>query len=861
MRSTTFINLANPVVKITLAMAFACQIVSAQTRQENTQTYSIASGSLSDSLTEFGDQSGIKLILNADLTRGLKSNALSGIYTIDQGLKKLLKDSGLVYRVIDSNTIIIEPNSDESSSQPQSSTTLPAIRVVGQAQYDATDPYNQDYVLPNATAGTKTDTPIMETPLNVQVISKQVLKDQQVITLADSLKNVSGLTSSTQGGSGNYISGSGGTNTNITLRGFASETFFRNGFRLQQGAASREMANVESVEVLKGPAAILYGLVEPGGMVNVITKQPQATPYYALNQQFGSYDTYRTSVDATGPIADNKDLLYRMNMSYQNSGSFQDFVSKEDVFLAPVLTWRISSKTQATFEFEYDHKHQGLGNSFNPYIGGQFNNIPITRNYGEYSPMTTETFFGSMKLTHQFNDDWAIKQNIAVNQQSNIMNNGLFPEFTISNDVAPLLGGPSITGLQVLREQFSTSSQYNTYSTNLDLTGHFNTAFLKHTLLLGGDYYRLNNNTRSRREKSFGGSSLIDAYNPVHPGVLYDLINFNSTDNSSQTDQYGVYAQDQIDLPYDFHVTGGLRYQNIHQDTENRFLGNPSNVPSQSQDAITPRVGILWQPQRWVSLYANYAESFGANTGVVWNASGRFTTVAPTSAEQYEGGIKTEFFDGRLRATLAYFDLTKTNITTGDPNPLHDCGGGVGSCSLAIGAVRSRGPELDIQGEILPGWNAIATWANVDIIVTETNENKDSLNGINVGDRMINVPRNTGSFWTTYEFQDTDVKGFKFGGGVTLRDASMILGGSNLTTGTLPAIKLPGYATVNLMAAYSRNIGKAKISAQLNIDNLLDKRYYTDGSVSFNDNTFGLYGAYAAYGAPRTVMGSINIQY
>ncbi len=619
------------------------------------------------------------------------------------------------------------------------------------------------------------------------------------------------------------------------------------------------MANVEAVEVLKGPAAILYGLVEPGGMVNVITKQPQATPYYALNQQFGSYNLYRTTADATGPVAGNKDVLYRMNMSYQNSGSYQDFVGKEDIFLAPVLRWNISPKTQATVEFEYNRQHQGLASSFNPNLGGQLLNIPISRNYGAYSPATTETFFGSLNWSHQFNDDWAIKHRFSANQRS-FSANYTNPQFAVDSTLYEAIfnnGNPinGLNGVNVYRETFGETSQNNTYSTNLDLTGHFDTLGLKHTLLLGGDYYRLNNAARTLRP-GLGQFSMVDPFNPVNPGISVPGPGDNSGGTQQQTDQYGLYGQDQIKLPYDVHITGGLRYQYIHQNTLSTQAGYADATVVQSVDAVTPRVGILWHPQSWVSLYANYAENFGANTGLVWSASGQFTPVAPTSASQYEGGIKTEFFGGRLRATLAYFDLTKTNVAAGDPAHPYDCGG---SCSLAIGAIRSRGPELDIQGEILPGWNAIATWANTDIIVTKTNANNDPLNGLNVGDRMINVPRNTASFWSTYELQQSDLKGLKFGGGVTVRDGQMGLGGQSFS-GPLPAIKTPGFATLGLMAAYTRAIGRSKITVQLNIDNLLDKRYYTNITGYLNDPA-GISGAYASYGAPRTAMGSISIQY
>jgi iron complex outermembrane receptor protein len=688
----------------------------------------------------------------------------------------------------------------------------------------------ESYVVPNATSGTKTDTPIMETPLNVQVIANQVMKDQQVIALGQALKNVSGVTVNSTGDPS--LIGTGGLNQFLFLRGFASETFFRNGFRLQQGSASRGMANVESVEVLKGPAAILYGQVEPGGMVNVITKQPLAIPYYSLNQQFGSYNLYRTTIDATGPLATNETLLYRMNVSYQDSGSFREFVNTKDVFLAPVLKWNISPRTQATFELEYNHRRLGLDAEFVPLLDGKLFNMPRSRNYGESSPATMETIFGGFNWAHQFTSDWSIKHRFSFNQLRNNQ-----PQFVVPFQADTV---------SVSRYFKSGDDRYTTLSTNLDLVGLFDTLGLKHTLLLGGDYYRLGQS--SLLSFSFNDPttldfnlSTIDLLNPVHPGTAFTQPLQLLSRSSINVDQYGLYLQDQVRLPYDVHVLGGLRYQNIHQTSQTQFpgiYGIPNDSSALAQDAVTPRVGAVWHPQGWFSLYANYTESFGANFGKTWPDS---KTVAPTSAHQYEGGIKTEFFGGRLRATLAYYDLTKTNVATSDLS--HP------GFVLAFGAVRSRGPELDIVGAILPGWNVIATYTNTEVRVTKTNSANEPLNGVTVGSRMPNVPRNTGSFWSTYEFKNGELKGLKLGGGVTLRD------GQTACCDT-PAGSIPGYVTADLLTAYSRKVGDAKVTVQLNVNNLLDKQYFA-GIFTVRDAN----AAYVSFGQPRTFIGSINIEY
>ncbi|MCX7103508.1 MAG: TonB-dependent receptor [Methylobacter sp.] len=215
---------------------------------------------------------------------------------------------------------------------------------------------------------------------------------------------------------------------------------------------------------------------------------------------------------------------------------------------------------------------------------------------------------------------------------------------------------------------------------------------------------------------------------------------------------------------------------------------------------------------------------------------------APQSAQQWELGAKTEFFDGRLRATMAYYDLTKQNVPTLDTAHQFQCGGG--PCQIAAGEVRSRGPELDIQGELLPGWNLIATYANQDVRVSKSNGDPSGL-GLEVGNRRQFVPRNVGSFWSTYEVLQGDLKGFKIGGGVNLQDG--VVDNSN-------TIKSPGYALVGLMTGYNFKLSKSKVTLQLNVNNLLDKSYFTNASQ------FGAF-ATGTFSTQRTLMGSINIQY
>jgi iron complex outermembrane recepter protein len=267
-----------------ITFTFLLALLASNAQADNALEFNIPAQNLPAALKQLAGQSRLQMLYDGPTVQGKHSAALKGRYTPQQALQKVLAGTGLRSVATGNNAVAVKPapETKPKATEPSSETTLEKVTVEADASYDpdwAKDPYNPDYVLLNATNGTKTDTPIMETPLNVQVISKQVLKDQQVINLSQALQNVSGVNTTKN-------AGAFGQGEQVFLRGFPTNTIFRNGFRNDGGALGfgQQFANVESVEVLKGPAAILYGRVEPGGAVNIVTKQPRATPYYALNQ-------------------------------------------------------------------------------------------------------------------------------------------------------------------------------------------------------------------------------------------------------------------------------------------------------------------------------------------------------------------------------------------------------------------------------------------------------------------------------------------------------------------------------------------------------------------------------------------------
>lgn len=775
---------------------------------------SLPAGSLRNSLMALANDNGLELVYETELAEGLQAGSLQGQYTLEQTLRKLLSGTDIRYRIKADKTIIL------SRTRQTSLTTENLLAAAGDFVLADSSPEEESYTGPveqedltvsggdwsgynvlNASTATKTDTPILETPVNIQVIPKSVLDDQQTIKLGEAMRNVSGVAIS---------QGSGGLSDDIFLRGFRTSAQFRNGFRFDNQFSSlgtRQMANVERLEVTKGPGAILYGRLEPGGMVNVVTKKPLTQAYYALQQQFGSDDLYRTTVDATGPITDDNTLLYRFNGSFESSGSFRELVDNERTFLAPIVTWNISPQTQITLEMEYRYDRLGYDPQILPFVNGQLIDIPRERNLAERSLNKNEEIFIGLNWSHQFNDDWKIEHRFVAD----LIDSSIFSTL---GSFGPLNPDNTLNRFAAI----NSPHELNTYYTELNLSGHFNTGVLEHTLLLGGDFYRTDSISTPLRAEL----NPINVFNPVHNSELTSPIVPAWPKSDLSTDFFGIYAQDQIKLPYGFHVMGGLRYQYVKQ------WDNLNDTSQPSEDDVTPRVGVLWQAQDWLSVYGNYVENFGASNG--WALSRDGNPLSPESAEQWEVGTKLELFDGKFSATLSYFDITKQNVVTPDPvNP---------NFSIAQGEVSSRGPEVDIRGELMPGWNVIATYANLDTRITKSNSGDQ-------GSRLFAVPRNMGSLWSTYEFLQGDLQGLRFGGGVRLQDGSA---GFNTPRDTA------GFATVDLLAAYSMKVGKSKVTAQLNVNNLLDKEYITSSFFTGANNR-------VTFGTPRSFLGSIKVEF
>ncbi|MHC5821744.1 MAG: TonB-dependent receptor plug domain-containing protein [Nostoc sp.] len=356
-----------------------------------------------------------------------------------------------------------KPGNQAQQTQPSTSGDEP-IELVVTGEQDG-------YRVPDASTATKTDTPLRDIPQSIQVIPRQIIDDQKTTRLRDVLQNVSGVTP-----------GAGYQNSfdRVRIRGFTQDTTFRDGIR--DNFPSTDFANIERVEVLKGPASVLFGETEPGGIVNLVTKQPLSDPYYNVDLSVGNYAFYRSALDLSGPLNVDKTLLYRLNVAYENAGSFRDFISSQNIFVAPVIAWKLSENTDLKLFFEYNNRDYKPDRGVIA-IGDRPGSVPISRFFGEPSinEGTVTNYKFGYNLEHRFSRDWQLRQTLSTN-------------ISKTDEIRVQIDDLEADGRTATRDiaNFGGTVQED-YRLQTDVIGNFKTGTITHKLLFGVDLNRYTN--------------------------------------------------------------------------------------------------------------------------------------------------------------------------------------------------------------------------------------------------------------------------------------------------------------------------------------------------------------------------------
>ncbi|MEH2419759.1 MAG: TonB-dependent siderophore receptor [Nostoc sp.] len=713
-------------------------------------------------------------------------------------------DEGLIFSVATAASIAQQPQTQPTPQQQPESQTQPKPSTQGDEPIELVVTGEQDgYSVPDSTTATKTDTPQRDIPQSIQVIPQQVIKDQQIIRISDAVRNVSGVT---------ITGGFAGLVDNYNIRGFSTYNNLRDGFFSEGSFTLTNPTNIERIEVLKGPASVLYGQFEPGGVVNYVTKKPLDYPYYSAEFTAGSFSTYRPSLDFSGPLNSDKSILYRLNVAYENSGSFVDFLNEKVFSIAPELTLKLGDATTLTFQYEYLNADRTFYDGLPP--DPKVFNVPISRLLGEPGDhYSAQSHIINLTLNHSFNKNLRLRSAFSV-------------KLTDGDDLAFRPNSLDADGRTVLRRYAVDRNLYRNYSLQTDLIGNFNTGSVQHQVLLGLEWNKDLLGFDSLRTTTSLTPS-IDLFNPV-----YGASSPPEFDEDSERDRYGrdtiaFYLQDQVTLLPNLKLLVGGRYDFINRKNTvqpldalgNNLIGDES-VDRLYNEAFSPRVGIVYQPIEPISIYASYSRSFNPSDSRTVDG----TQLPPERGTQYEVGLKADLIKDRLSATFAAYDITKENVATTDPTP------GNSDFSIAAGEVKSRGLEFDVSGQILPGWNVIGSLFHNDAFVSRDNN-------LPVGDSLVNAAGIGGSLWTSYEIQNGNWKGFGFGGGVFYtgdREAE------------LPnTFKIPSYVRADATIFYKRDNWRVG----LNFKNLFDTQYYDSQ------------GYYLRPGAPLTVLGTFSVQF
>ncbi|BCA56617.1 Ferrichrome-iron receptor [Nitrospira sp. KM1] len=823
-------RIVGEVALLALVLCIGLSSMASAAEQQTVRSFNIPAQPLKTSLEQFAEQADVQMLYALDVVEGLQSQPVVGDYTPEQALGIMLAGTGLIMERTDSNTMAVRKPTNVGAAAgaaaaggaaSQKPVKVPEILVKDIRERDND---TKSFVAEEASTATRTDTPIRDVPQSIQVITRKVIEEQRAFRLIEATQNVSGI--NTGGGTGPT-----GVFDNFIIRGFQANTnnFFRNG--LWDGVAQQvgpDTYNIQRLEVLKGPASVLYGQGDPGGIINIVTRKPLPDPRYSGNVTLGNFNFYRSEIDATGPLNAGKTFLYRLSVAGQKANSFIDFVNRDMMAIAPSVTWLMSARTTLTVEADYLRRWYNNIPSFAvpgqgsvlPNINGE---LPRSMYTGlpNFDKNDRRSYRISYDLTHQFNDRWSIRNAYRY----------AILEYDAFN-AAPnnlLADQRTLTRLWTNNESSVTRRHQQSMITNL--VGHFRLLEMDHTLLTGVELRQDQNNPQILTNRPVPSLDLFAPNYALVPGAPT-----GTSFSGSDTKLAGFYLQDQIALLPNLKFMGGFRFDYVHQTITSGTTEATGVERDSDNTAVSPRLGLVYQPIEEVSLYTSWMRGFLPNAPTVFNPNG--TLFEPERSTQYEIGIKNFFLNNRVSTTLAWFHLTRENLLTQDPV--------IPFFQVQTGKQRSQGIELDVTASLIAGWNVIASYAYTDAEVTADN------NPALLNKRLGNVPYNKATIWSTYHFQEGPLKGFGLGGGIygyTSRNASIFGPGQT---------EIPGYVRVDTAFYYDRELPQGnwlrakEVNVALNFRNLLDQRYVDSAQNPLTRFWFG---------EPRTVLATVGLRF
>lgn len=660
-----------------------------------------------------------------------------------------------------------------------------------------------------------------EIPQSIAVIDQQVLKDNNILRLTDALDLNAGVARQN-----NF----GGLWDAYAVRGFSGDEnlpsgYLVNGFNGGRGfGGPRDVSGIERIEVLKGPNAALFGRGEPGGTVNIVTKQALfGATQGTLSASYGSFNALRADGDLNLAAGDR--LAVRLIGFYENADSFRDTIETERYGFLPTVGVKLGDATTLTYNLELTRQKVPFDRG-TVAIGGKLGTIPRSRFLGEPGdgPVRADVTGHQVQLQHAFSKDWSLLVGGSYRQTS-------LEGFSTEAELAGSRQKLFADGRSLSRQRRYRNYDADHYVLRAELSGDFALGALRNRLIFGADFDQFENSQLFQRVRPAPLASnpgdeagnVITITAPVYgrfplptPGPQTDRLDVQKA--------YGVYLQDQITLTPQVQVRFGGRFDRFSVRSLNRATMTEQN---RTFERFSPQVGVVFAASAAVSLFATYGEGFRSNLGAT--AAGE--VFDPETSRSFEGGVKFALLNNALTGTIAYFQLNKANVLAADPgNP---------GFSLPIGKARSQGVEFDLAGKLPGDVDMLLSYAFVDAEARSNVLDPNFSLQIRTGDRLINVPRHSLNLQASRKFRlaGTDLR---LGAGV--QHVGKRLG----ETGT--TFELPAYTLTRLFANWNPT-QSVEVFGQ--ISNLFDTTYYTNSFASL----------WVQPGAPRTASGGVRVRF
>jgi iron complex outermembrane receptor protein len=677
---------------------------------------------------------------------------------------------------------------------------LPAVTVTGQGETALTPVTG--YVANQQATGTKTDTPLIETPQSISVIPADQIRDQNAQSLNQIVRYTAGVTPETRGAVSTRYD-------QLTIRGFDADSYW-NGLKLQSlyyAAPQLDPFLLERVEVLKGPTSVLYGQSPAGGLINQVSKRPTATPQNEVGFEFGTNNHLRGTADFSGPIDAEGKFLYRLSaVGLTEDGQFRT-TENERVALAPTFTWQPDADTSLTLFgfYQRDPKSNSYGGvpPEGTVLPNPFGKIPVDFYDGDpnFEKFDRTQKSAAYDFDKRFNDTWSLRLNgrwlRTEADYDSVYANGLQPDLRTLN-----------RGVATSREAM------DSYTLDNQIEGRLATGPVSHTVLAGFDYQRLD----GHYAPGFGVGPSLDVFAPVY-GLPIVPPDTSRTDLKSN--QYGVYIQDQLKLG-GFVLTLAGRKDWVETKTTTEFGSS-----NKSDQALTGRAGLTYLFENGIAPYVSYAESFNPQTGT--DVFGN--VFDPEEGTQYEVGVKYQPPGTNSLFTAAVFELTRSNLLTSDP--------AFPGFSVQSGEARSRGIELEARMAVTDQLDVIGAYTFLDTEYTKDNDGRE-------GFRLAAIPRHQASGWANYRMPEGSVlEGLSIGGGVRFTGSTV----NSANTFKVPSFTLVDAAVTYDLGSLTPTLAGAEVS--LNAKNLFNKEYVASC----------YFGEWCAYGYERTVTAGLRYRW